>query len=85
MEKYTPTTLAIIPMGIPGIGKSKVFEALMKSEAALKLFHFDSVSSDDIRKECIDKYMAAKPHARQDDAFKATQGAYKSAFNAALG
>ncbi len=88
MEKKKPhpdTTLAIIPMGIPGIGKSRVFESLLKNPEATSLFHFESVSSDDIRKECMDKYLATHAGADSEDAFKGTQGAYKGAFYKALG
>ena len=85
MEKHQAPTLAIIPMGIPGIGKSRVFESLLKNQEALKIFRFDAVSSDDIRKECIDKYMAIHPGADNEAAFKGTQGPYKGAFNRALG
>jgi len=84
MEKSNPI-LAIIPMGIPGIGKSKVFENLIKNGEALKKFQFSSVSSDDIRKECMDKYMAKNPKADEDEAFKGTAGPYKGAFYKALG
>ncbi len=87
MEKYpdSQSVVAIIPMGIPGIGKTRVFEALMKNEEAVKRFAFDSISSDDTRKECIDKYMVSHPTASQDDAFKGTMGSYRKAFNSALG
>lgn len=86
MEKIPSKSpvIALIPMGIPAIGKSKIFESLMKNEAALKNFHFDAVSSDDIRKECIDQYMASHPTADSDTAFSKTQGPYKGAFGSAL-
>jgi len=88
MEKTSPPyenfTLAIIPMGIPAIGKSKVFESLLKLEKALEMFSFDLVSSDDIRKECMDKYMLEHPSADRNVAFKNTQGPYKPAFTRAL-
>jgi hypothetical protein len=76
--------IAIIPMGIPAIGKSKVFEALQKDEAALKNFEFVFVSSDDTRKVCMDEFMKHHPTATEDDAFKGTQGPYKTAFTKAL-
>lgn len=80
-EKYT---LAIIPMGIPAIGKSKIFEQLMKLGEPHKIFQFDFVSSDDIKKACIDKYQKDHPEATTEIAFNSTQGSYKASFAHAL-
>eukprot|EP00826_Nyctotherus_ovalis_P041544 TRINITY_DN4201_c0_g1_i7.p2 TRINITY_DN4201_c0_g1~~TRINITY_DN4201_c0_g1_i7.p2 ORF type:complete len:140 (-),score=23.90 TRINITY_DN4201_c0_g1_i7:907-1326(-) len=81
---YENFTLAIIPMGVPGIGKSRVFESLLKLGKALEVFNFDSISSDEVRKECMDKYMLEHPGANKNAAFKNSQGPYKPAFTKAL-
>ena len=83
-SSYEGYTLAIIPMGLPGIGKSRVFESLQKSEEANKIFEFDFVSSDEIRKICMDKYKIEHPDVSDDEAFKSTAGPYKTEFSKAL-
>lgn len=76
--------IVIIPMGIPAIGKSKIFEAVLKNKEAMAKFNFVSVSSDDVRKQCMEQYLATNPGISRDDAFNNTQVSYRKAFHNAL-
>ena len=73
--------IAIIPFGIPGSGKSTFLNSLKQVCTKLS-WSIASVSSDDIRKEAIDK-LTSKGMARKE-AFDKTSKSGPAEFNKRL-
>ena len=73
-ENYTKSVTILIPLGLPGMGKTtlleSVFEKHYKNQDDVS---FVSVSSDGIRKKLLDQYRQRNPNKSIDDAFSATR------------
>ena len=73
------TVIVIIPFGVPGSGKSFIWENI-KNELALKEdWSFDSVSSDGVRGELMEELI--KKGMDKDAAYQATQRTATTAYN----
>lgn len=73
-------TYVIIPMGIPGMGKSSLITSFREIVEELGCT-MDVVSSDIIRQECMKEYMEKHPTAKFDHAFDKTRNAAKMKFD----
>ena len=72
--------IVLIPMGIPGIGKTTVFNIVMANKELQSKYVLDSVSNDDIKKDLMDKYIIEHPKATKKEAFDATTESQKKLF-----
>ena len=70
-QSLTKGLSIIIPIGIPALGKSYLVNLLQK-QAISQGINFKIVSSDVIRKTCMDNLMKKKPDTKKDDAFNST-------------
>lgn len=62
----------IVPVGLPGMGKSTLGERLLESEIFSEGTHFVSISNDQIRRSLVHQYFQENPDADQQEAFQAT-------------
>jgi hypothetical protein len=76
-------TYVIIPMGIPGMGKSNLISSFREIVEELGCT-MDVVSSDVVRQECMKEYMEKNPTAKFDQAFDKTRNAAKMKFDAEI-
>jgi len=74
----------LIPMGIPGMGKT-YFLASFKKYIEENHCKFSMVSSDDTRKECMDKMAKANKKLTKDELFAKTATEARNLFNERLG
>ena len=72
--------IVLIPMGIPGIGKSTLFKSLLGDKSIQETFDISTISSDEVKKEVMDKFLTNNPDKTEDDAFRSTAKQYKSLF-----
>ena len=63
----------IIPVGLPGMGKTTLGQKMLESYIFSKdLIHFITISNDEIRRSLIQQYFQDYPDADQQEAFTAT-------------
>jgi len=74
----------LIPMGIPGMGKTFFLTSFKKYIEANDCY-LSIISSDDIRKECMDKLAKANKKLTRDDLFAKTATEARNLFNQRLG
>ncbi len=79
--------LLVAFMGLPGVGKTHLIECIRERYAKLeaeKTFNLDVVSSDEIKRSCIQTYMKQHPKESYDSAFQKTLKIAKQTYNEQL-
>lgn len=64
--------IVLIPIGIPGMGKSSFIQQTLESLQTEKHLALNVVSSDKIRKETIDAFLHSHPEKSQKEALSST-------------
>ena len=62
--------LVILPVSIPGVGKTSFIDTHIKR--SLPKSSFTTILKDDIRKDCIDKWLVENNGKNSDQAYKST-------------
>lgn len=79
----SPVCIILIPLGIPGMGKTYIAPIIQKYVVS-EGFEYFKVSSDEIRNECIKSYQKKNLNCDIDIAFKKTAAPAKKMFYNAL-
>ena len=81
-----PKTYVIIPMGIPGMGKTYFVNLFKKHLEAMSMkIQFSSISSDEVRRECMDRLGRHKRNWSEEQLYDKTGKEAKDLFNSRLG